>query len=162
VTNRAEQGDTTSFDEPMLTRRPRAPIYYHGGVAGLAVGSFILPGLLVHPNPSEDVWYASADDYFCFVTIDLGQAWHSASLCAEERGDAAVYQVQPIGRLWLDIDGTGLNFACRKARILARCGIPSWLREAWKADPNFIDEVPVPIVERAKFLELKRQWRNPA
>jgi hypothetical protein len=132
-------------DDLMLTRRRRAPIYYHGGgVAGLPVGDFIVPADEVE-GVDADYWYWAEWPGFCFITIDL-----NALLCAEERGDGAVYQVEPIGRVWLDIDRTGLNFACRKARILASRSVPSWLREAWKADPNFIDELPIPIVDRAE------------
>jgi hypothetical protein len=135
----------------------RAPIYYHGGVAGLAVGSFILPADEVE-GVEGDTWYENSDEPgICFVTIDLSQAWHNALLCADCRGDGAVYQVEPIGRLWLECE-IGLNFACRKARILASCSLPNWLRKAWKANPNLIDELPVPIVERAELLKLVREY----
>jgi hypothetical protein len=61
--------------------------------------------------------------------------------CEHQRGAAAVYCVKPIGRLWLDIDKSGKNFACRKACILARHRVPHWAREAYKANERaFMDE----------------------
>ena len=124
-----------------LTRR-RPPAYFHGGVADLAVGSFILPGLLVEGiNHRDDPWYATSEE-FCFITTDLLQAWLSALNCEDQRGTSAVYRVEPIGRLWLDLGDSGINFACRRARILACGGVPSWVRAAWKADQKgFMDDV---------------------
>jgi len=109
---------------------------FHGGVAGLAVGAFILPARLA-PHDANDPWYddpwREAGD-FCFVTSNVLVAWCSALNCEHERGAAAVYRVQPIGRLWLDIDESGQNCACRKARILACHREPSFAREAYKAN----------------------------
>jgi hypothetical protein len=35
-----------------------------------------------------------------------------------------------------------INFACRRARILASGSVPGWVRAAWKADPKgFMDEI---------------------
>jgi len=118
-------------------RRARAPkpVYYHGGVAGLAIGGFILPGLVAKPDAGrDDVWYSLSDNEFCFVTIDPLQAWCSALNFEDYRGAAEVYRVRPIGRLWLDECESGLNFGCRSALILGRYRVPPWVRAAWRAD----------------------------
>jgi hypothetical protein len=109
-----------------LTRKEVSVVFFHGGVAGLAVGAFILPARLA-PHDANDPWYddpwREAGD-FCFVTINILDAWYSALNCKHERGDAMVYHLKLIGRLWLDIDETGANFACRRALILARHRVP--------------------------------------
>ena len=114
-----------------IVRRPAA-VFYHGGVAGLAVGDFVLPAGQV--DAPDDLWYWGGDPEFCFVTTDIVQAWCSALLCEAERGAGAVYRVAPVGRLWLDLCETGDNFACRRARILAQQNIPEWVRSAYKND----------------------------
>jgi hypothetical protein len=125
-----------------LTRTEVSTVFYHGGVAELAVGDFILPARLA-PHDANDLWYLDlGTGDFCFVTTDLLQAWYSALNCEHERGDAMVYRVQPIGRLWIDEDEGGKNFACRKARILACHHVPRWAREAYKANKRaFMDEL---------------------
>jgi hypothetical protein len=116
-----------------IVRRPEA-VFYHGGVAGLAVGDFILPGGQVGADCADDSWYWGSDPEFCFITTDIIQAWHNALFCEAERGAGAVYRVAPVGRLRLDICETGYNFACKRARILARQNIPEWVRSAYKTD----------------------------
>jgi hypothetical protein len=64
-------------DYPVV-RRPAA-IFYHGGVAGLAVGDFILPGGQVDA-PEGDLWYWGSDPEFCFVTTDIMQSSASSPL----------------------------------------------------------------------------------
>ncbi|OLB71554.1 MAG: hypothetical protein AUI16_23090 [Alphaproteobacteria bacterium 13_2_20CM_2_64_7] len=59
-------------DYPVV-RRPGA-VFYHGGVAGLAIGDFVLPGGQV--GAEGDTWYWGGDPEFCFVTTDIIQAWH--------------------------------------------------------------------------------------
>ena len=125
-----------------IVRRPKA-IFYHGGVAGVAVGGSILPSLQVKSvaEAREDPWYCSADDRFCFITTDIIQAWHNALVYEEALGAGAVYRVEPVGRLHLDICKSGRNFACVRAVILARGGIPAWVRSGYKADRiAFADE----------------------
>jgi hypothetical protein len=127
-----------------IVRRPAA-VFYHGGVAGLAVGDFILPAGQVDA-PEGDLWYWGGDPEFCFVTTDIIQAWHNALYCEAERGACAVYCVAPVGRLRfdkleLDICETGDNFACKRARILALQHIPEWVRSAYKADTRaFVEQ----------------------
>jgi len=118
----------------VLTRRPQA-LYFHGGVAGLVVGSFLLPACEVE-GVEDDDWYLPLSHPFCFVTTDLLQAFHSALNCERERGSGTVYRVEPIGHLWLDEDDFGFNYACRQARILAAMHVPSWAREAFKTDAH--------------------------
>ena len=121
-----------------IVRRPGA-VFYHGGVAGLAVGDFILPARQV--GAEGDLWYWGGDPEFCFVTTDIIQAWHNALYCEAERGAGAVYRVAPEGRLRLDVCESGWNFACRRARILARQHIPEWVRSAYKTDRRaFVDQ----------------------
>ena len=114
-----------------IVRCPGA-IFYHGGIAGLAVGDFVLPGGQVDAQGNE--WYWGGDPEFCFVTTDIVHAWHNALLCEAECGAGSVYRVAPVGRLRLDICETGYNFACRRARILALQHIPEWVRSAYKTD----------------------------
>ena len=116
-----------------VVRRPKAT-FYHGGVAGLAIGGFILPGGQVRPDHAG--WYCFSEDHFCFVTTDIVQGWHNALLCESVMGAGAVYRVDPVGRLRLDLCETGENFACKRARILACENIPQWVRSAYKADEN--------------------------
>jgi hypothetical protein len=124
-----------------LARAP-ASVFYHGGVAGLAAGAFILPGGLVKPDSPGDDWYSLSDNQFCFVTIDLFQAWCSALYCEDECGAAEVYRVRPIGRLWHDLDESGTNFACRRALIVGRYRVPDWVRAAWRSDQfAFMEDV---------------------
>jgi hypothetical protein len=126
----------------VLTRKEVPTVFYHGGVAGLAVGDFILPARLA-PHAANDAWYDDLGESgdVCFVTTDILLAWICALNCEDARGDAAVYRVQPIGRLWIDEDETGRHFASRKARILACHRVPRWAREAFKADERaFMDE----------------------
>jgi hypothetical protein len=126
-------------DYKLTRRRPSA--YFHGGVAGLPAGACIPPAGLVEAD-DDDTWYRPGDPDFCFVTTDLLQAWYSALNCEDERGASAVYRVEPIGRLWLDLDGSGINFACRQARILTAGVVPGWVRAAWKADQKgFVDDI---------------------
>ena len=120
-----------------IVRRPGA-VFYHGGVAGLAVGDFILPSGQV-AAPEGDLWYWGGDPDFCFVTTDVSHAWHNALFCEAERGAGAVYRVAPVGRLRLDLCESGWNFACKRARILARQTIPAWVRSAYQADPAAFD-----------------------
>lgn len=126
-----------------ITRRPAAS-FYHGGVAGLAVGSFVLPAEQCPQRQTNDPWYMGGQlngEWFCFVTTDITQAWHNALLCEAERGAGAVYRVDPVGRLWLDLDEFGENFACRRARILACEGIPEWVRSAYRTDQRtFVEQ----------------------
>jgi hypothetical protein len=120
-----------------IVRRPAA-VFYHGGVAGLAGGDFVLPGGQVGTG---DIWYWGSDAEFCFVTTDIIQAWHNALFCETERGAGAVYRVAPVGRLRLDICETGYNFACKRARILARQNIPEWVLLAYKTDTRaFVEQ----------------------
>jgi hypothetical protein len=122
-----------------MVRRPGA-VFYHGGVAGLAVGDFILPAGQVDA-PEGDLRYWGSDPEFCFVTTDIVQAWHNALFCEAERGAGAVYRVTPVGRLRLDICETGWNFACKQARILALQNIPEWVRSAYKTDTRaFVEQ----------------------
>jgi hypothetical protein len=128
-----------------IVRRPGA-VFYHGGVAGLAVGDLVLPGGQVDA-PEDDDWYWSDPD-FCFVTIDIIQAWHNALYCEAERGAGAVYRVAPVGRLRLDLCESGWNFACRRARILAVQNIPAWVRTAYQIDSNaFVEQAFVTFRE---------------
>ena len=73
-----------------IVRRPKA-IFYHGGVAGVAVGGSILPSLQVKSvaEAREDPWYCSADDRFCSITTDIIQAWHNALVYEEALGAGA-------------------------------------------------------------------------
>jgi hypothetical protein len=130
-----------------IARRPPA-VFFHGGVAGLAVGDSILPGLQI--APADDLWYCGSDPDFCFVTTDIVQAWHNALLCEAARGAGAVYRVDPVGRLRLDLCESGINFAVRSARILALTPIPAWVREAYRADPEaFAEQWFVPVYSPA-------------
>ena len=90
-----------------IVRRPGA-IFYHGGVAGLAVGDFVLPGGQVGAQGND--WYWGGDPEFCFVTTDIVHAWHNALLCEAECGAGAVYRVAPVAafaarplRNWLQL-----------------------------------------------------------
>ena len=85
-------------------------------------------------------WYCLSEPEVCFVTTDIVRAWHNALLCEETLGAGAVYQVDPVGRLWLDLCRTGRNFACRRARVLACLNIPEWVRSAYKADTRAFTE----------------------
>ena len=84
-------------------------------MAGLVVGSFILPAIEVE-GVENDAWYFGDGLPFCFVTVDLLQAWHNTCLCEQARGAGMVYRVEPIGPLRSD-NGSRVNFACRRARI---------------------------------------------
>lgn len=131
-----------------ITRRPDAT-FYHGGVVGLV--DFVLPAGQVNASEGDD-WYLS-DDPFCFITTDIVQAWHNALFCEAERGAGAVYRVAPVGRLWLDIDGSGYNFACKRARVLACQNIPAWVRSAYKADPNAFVEQWIGMFEAQRLAQ---------
>jgi hypothetical protein len=111
--------------------------YYHGGIAGLPVGSFILPSAKGSPCPPD---WIDLDD-FCYVTTSLLLACWCALNCEDEGGTSEVYRVKPWGRLQLDLCESGQCFAVKKARILARSPVPDWLRERWKTDQAFMDEL---------------------
>lgn len=128
-------------------------IFYHGGIAGLPIGGFILPAVEVGPPE----WNYEDEATKAYVTTDLRVAWKFA--LSHERGDGEVYLVQPIGRLELDDSydegKSDTVFACDKARILARSAIPCCVREAWKAGEAdakwgmiWGDHEPVEAVER--------------
>jgi hypothetical protein len=86
---------------------------FHGGVAGLEIGGFILP-------PEETGRSGSGWSHRVYMTTDLLQAVFAARL---ERG--LVYLVRPIGRLGPDDDGTcSPHFTARRALILNRAPLP--------------------------------------
>jgi hypothetical protein len=86
---------------------------FHGGVAGLEIGGFILP-------PDETGRAGSGWSHRVYLTTDLLQAVFAARLV---RG--LVYLVRPIGRLGPDDDGTcGPHYTARRALILNRAPLP--------------------------------------
>jgi hypothetical protein len=89
-------------------------IFFHGGVAGLKVGGFILPPRETgqgHPYESDDRVY---------MTTDLVQAVNCAMIT-----NGRVYHVEPVGRLGPDDDGHfGPDYTARRAVILAHATVP--------------------------------------
>jgi hypothetical protein len=95
-------------------------IFYHGGVAGLPIGGFILPAAEIGAVDPDYLEIASR----AYVTTDLWIAWERARYVD---GGGCVYVVQPIGRIELDDtfdDGASDTvFACDRALILSRLGV---------------------------------------
>jgi hypothetical protein len=86
---------------------------FHGGVAGLEIGGFVLP-------PDETGRAGSGWSHRVYVTTDLRQAVFAARLV-----HGLVYLVRPIGRLGPDDDGTcGPHYTAKKALILNRAPLP--------------------------------------
>jgi hypothetical protein len=99
-----------------VTRPNRGP-YWHGGTAGLAVGSLLLPSSITRPgalNTRRQV----------FVTLDfLTAVWFAIT----GGGNGGLYQVEPLGRV---PDNDYMNdewvhaFKCVRARILHVIPVP--------------------------------------
>lgn len=97
--------------------------YWHGGVAGLAVGSLLLPSSMTRPgalNIRRQV----------FITTDLHVAvWFA--ITNDSDSDGGLYEVEPLGRVWLDqLDNMNdqseqpHSYKCQRARILRAIPIP--------------------------------------
>src|SRR5436190_1770559 len=111
-----------------------APKFYHGGVAGLPVGDFILPACELEPNH----WHEDDSQPLAFVTTDLLYARQAALDCEDHNGAAMVYRVQPIGQLWPDQCQSGATFGCRKPGSSPAAPCPRGVRAARKADQNVV------------------------
>lgn len=94
--------------------------YYHGGAAGIAVGSYVLPPSLTGAPTTAD--YGA--DGVCrrdkvYVTTNYEAALMYASMSPSGH---TVYTVQPLGQVQNDPDCTepGVSFECDRAWVLDR------------------------------------------
>lgn len=97
--------------------------YFHGGVRNLKIGDYLLP-----PDDTKINWsnYAHCRSDRVYVTSKLYLAEVHAYLFPQ----GSLYQVEPIGRIAIDIDAPEVGWHCKKAKII------SVLRKKVKSEPK--------------------------
>jgi hypothetical protein len=98
--------------------------FWHGGVPGLGPDDLILPASETNASQTEECQYEGPVPYwreFVYVTKDLDIA---ALFARTYRvGPGHLYEVKPIGRLWLDWDCREC-FRCQRARVIRQVDGP--------------------------------------
>lgn len=94
--------------------------YFHGGVAGLEVGSMLLsPAVTGDPTSVSTLGIREARRDRVYFTVDVELARCFAANVHDFAGHSAVYSVLPVGDLEVDPDYPTVGFQCVKARIIS-------------------------------------------
>ena len=114
-----------------------APTYWHGGPAGLPIGSTLLPRAHLEHLPARDAALGGLvlavadrrgehDPAHVYVTTDRALAGHFAGHHAAWPAGGALYAVQPAGPLTQDPDFPTVGTRCPSATILSSTPATAW------------------------------------
>ena len=114
-----------------------APTYWHGGPAGLPIGSTLLPRTRLETLPTRDAvaspliraladFHGEHDPGYVYVTTDQALAGQFAGHHAAWPTGGALYAVQPDGPLTPDPDFPTVGMRCPSATILSSTSATAW------------------------------------
>lgn len=93
--------------------------FYHGGVAGLLPGAYLLSPMVTRdPTSVSELGIPEARADRVYVTTDVELARAFAAIVQDASGTSAVYRVRPEGDVATDKDYPATGFQSRKALIL--------------------------------------------
>jgi hypothetical protein len=110
---------------PPVTLNDRGVRFFHGGRAGLLVGSYVLPAAAIGMKSREKAVEQMLGDDFDRALYQSDKAYVSTDLdwvicCAcRSRFPIAVYEVEPLGAIEPDPD-CERSYTCERAKILRR------------------------------------------